>query len=117
MSREIDRKIAEMMGIEVHYDNTSDFLFVVDKHGHKWALGRYSFDIANAWEVVEWMRGKGWWFELRDFLEDNSGKRTMWAEFYRPIDEDENHEGCSDGQCPAEAICLAALDAMQQPTA
>lgn len=93
MSKEIDSKIAKMLG---------------EPEGYR----LYSLHMSAAWLVVEWMRAKGWRFEMSDALESDGGNGTLrwWAEFYWPhgLCRGEHEEMCDNA---AEGICMSALSA------
>lgn len=69
-------------------------------------VSRYSTDISAAWQVVEWMRNKGW----------NVALRWAPAEFDGWLCEFESQTTIAYrfgyGATESEAICLAFLEAM-----
>jgi hypothetical protein len=66
---------------------------------------RYSADMADAWAVVEAMRGRGWRIDLAQASDDSWG-----AEFYRL---DSERTATAQMDTAALAICRAALAAVE----
>jgi hypothetical protein len=75
------------------------------KDGEKWSP---SDDMAAAWEVVEKMRGLGWWLTFKNDVVD-------WNEATFGLPGNEGITYCAVAETPELAICRAALKAMAAP--
>ena len=89
-------------GTEIHYYGTVG----------RETLPHYSTSIADAWLVVEKMRGLGWWLRLSSPFQDGS----LWNAGFTPAgttgwNGTPDHNFASD--TAPEAICLAALEAVR----
>ena len=104
-SREIDVLIAtKVMGWKPT-EHPDKFTF----DGGEYHIQDWSTDIKAAWEIVEKLSKNTVSFMLeQDFVDQND----LWfARFVVCVDEDQNTNECeAEAQCPAMAICLAALE-------
>ena len=109
ITREIDARVArEVMGF-VDHDNDSAFPTMKTPDGKIVVCPPYSTDMNAAKEVVEKMRGLGWYLTL----ESPCPGRTLWEAYFTHCDNaTKYHDWNAD--TPAIAICLAALEAVKQ---
>jgi hypothetical protein len=116
MSREIDAEVAEkVMGWKNRHeyyehnitrfeDSNGKFYYIGDKAGSPWSP---STDIAAAFQVVEKMEDRGFFFELSNTSIDP--EKTYRASFFK------NDEPISKyAESLQLAICLAALTATKE---
>jgi len=120
MSRELDAKIATaIFGYTLDYE-FADLMFdkapcvkeLRDQYDEWGMLPNYSTDIAAAWLVVDKLcDDRGWFFDLGNKPSDPDDMTSafVWNAFFRRTIVG------PDAPTPAEAICLAALKAVDEP--
>ena len=94
-------KLAEVAGLEIRVANEN--LIWIQEDGHDSVPWEPSFDIAQAFEVLE---GLGMRYTIEKIITD---KATSWLCVIDPINRDINHGRFGD--TPSEAICQAVLRA------
>lgn len=114
---ELDRQIAEMMGLDWHepcyrHDAMGDVL-ACKVHGMDCDINifyqqpSYSTSISDAWILVEWLRAKGWAFCLITGTEEYPGATAIFNRL--EFDDDRRFEFSAPNTEEAMAICQAAL--------
>ena len=110
MTRELDAAVAEkvMKLSYILFDGT-------DKDADE-LIPEYSRDISAAWLVVEKMIADGWEFSIEyanwNEVEGEPLEYGWWCAFAYYTDDEEDHKYVNANGEPSEAICLAALAAV-----
>lgn len=102
MSREIDSEIAKALGWRVHNE------YKLTDGKRIWDTPWYSTSIEAAWQVVEWMREKGWEFYLSWEPSDNGQVWGVAFMFYGDGPKEYRHHYKEAPTAP-EAICRTFL--------
>ena len=125
--RELDAKMAELMGWRVEKEMYSTWVAITDTcwsrplvgpNVRMWGQWSPSTDIAAAMQVVDKMIADGWEFELQytnvNEVEGEPLDYQWWCSFiYYTDDENDHRFESAQGTTAAEAICLAAHKAAE----
>jgi hypothetical protein len=110
--RKLDRLVAERIGLKyipATKGGWPEHVEFPDKPGQFVELLDYSTDIAAAWQVVEFMRSKGYRFHIYEHDRKSPGDDFVgWVAGFTSRDEMKVNSQWQ-GDTPAHAICLAFL--------
>ena len=104
--RELDALVAEkVMGMKLDAAAGWNHPSLVQGTPLKIIPPKYSTDIAAAWQVVQNLRERGWYFDIGDKPSDyeDMASPRVWSAFVDRVIFG------ADADTPMEAICLVAL--------